>query len=51
MDRCGRAWKGRLLGGGEEVCDVLLSGAVGGVAVCDVAKKSELHSPRASFQA
>jgi hypothetical protein len=30
------AWEGHLRGGGEEVRDVLLSGAVVGVAVCDM---------------
>jgi hypothetical protein len=34
----GWAWEGHLRGVGEEVRDVLLSGAVVGVAVCDMAK-------------
>jgi hypothetical protein len=33
------AWEGHLRGGGQEVRDVLLSGAVVGVAVCDMSKK------------
>jgi hypothetical protein len=37
-DSIGWAYKGHLRGGGEEVRDVLLSGAVVGVAVCDMPK-------------
>jgi hypothetical protein len=37
IDKNGLAWKGRLSGGAEEFYDVLLSGAVVDVAVCDMA--------------
>jgi hypothetical protein len=49
IDGIGWAWEGHLRGGGEEVRDELLSGAVVGVTVCDMAKESELRSPQASF--
>jgi hypothetical protein len=38
IDGNGWAWEGHLRDGGGEVRDVLLSGAVVGVAVCDMAK-------------
>jgi hypothetical protein len=38
IDGIGWAWEGHLRGGGEEVRDELLSGAVVGVTVCDMAK-------------
>jgi hypothetical protein len=51
IDGSGWAWEGHLHGRGEEVRDVLLSGAVVGVTVCDMAKNSSLvhHEPVFKF--
>jgi hypothetical protein len=45
--RSGHAWKGQLSGGGEEIRDVLLSGAVVVAVVCEMAKNPSFvhHEP------
>jgi hypothetical protein len=50
IDGIGWAWEGHLLGGGEEIQDVLLSGAVMGVTVCDMAKNPSFVNRKPAFK-